>query len=85
MTATAVVWRFPLNLRSSPKLTGPPDDRAVEQTTIGQILQQRCHGLIHFGQFLTQRREVLLMGIPPFVVDRDEGYTALHKAACCKT
>ena len=51
MAAPAVPGRFPLDLRRSAELAAPPDDGAVQQAAVRQILQQRRQPLSSSGSF----------------------------------
>ena len=77
---TTVPGRFPLYFRASSKLTAPPYYRAVEQSAVGQVLQQRSHPAVHFRQLSTHGLEVLLVCIPSLVVDSDVWYTVFDEA-----
>ena len=85
MTAAAVVGWLPLDLWCSAEFARPPDDRALKQAAVGQILQQGCHGLVHLGKLLAEDGEVVLVRIPALVVDRDVGHTAFHESPSGET
>ena len=81
VTATTVPGWLPLHFRRAPELATPPDDRAVEQAALGQILQQRRHPLVQFGEHAAHGLEMLLVRIPTVVVDRHVADTFFDQPA----
>ena len=79
MAPSAVPGGFPLDLRRAAKLAAPPDDGALQQAALGQILQQRRHAFVHFRQLPAHDLEVLLVRVPALVVDRDVGHAVFDQ------
>ena len=81
MVPSAVPRRLPHDLRRAAEFAAPPDDGAVQQAALGQVLQQRRHALVHFRQLPAHGLEMLLVRVPTFVIDGDEGHAASPPAA----
>ena len=82
MTASAVPGRFPLDFGRSAKFAAPPDNGAVQQAVLRQILQQRGHAFVHFRQAPAHGLEILLVRVPAaVVVDGDVRDAALDQPA----
>ena len=48
-TSPVIAAGVAVDSRRTSELAHPEDDRVFQQTAIGQIADQRAHGLIHFG------------------------------------
>ena len=71
MSASAVPRLFPQDLRRSAEFAAPPDDGAIQQAAVGQILEQGRHSFVHFRQFPAHDLKMLFVRVPAFVVDGD--------------
>jgi hypothetical protein len=80
VAAPTVPRGLPLDLGAAAELPAPPDDRAVQQTALVEVGQQRGHGRIHLGHLALHGLEVLLVRVPAAVVDRHVGHAHFHKA-----
>src|ERR1039458_4682634 len=80
MVAAAVPGRFPHDFGCSAEFAAPPDNCAVQQAALGEILEQRRQASIHLRQFLTHYLEILAVRVPALIVDRDAPNSPLHQA-----
>ncbi len=64
--------------RRAAELAHPQDDCVAEQPARGQVFDERAHRLIHFGEFLLQARETILVQIPTAEIHLHKGHAGLN-------
>ncbi len=79
--SSAEPWRFVGDARGASELAVPSDHGLRQEAALRQVFEQRRDALILHGQLLAHRVEVVLVGVPAAVVDRNERDSRFHQPA----
>jgi hypothetical protein len=73
--------RLALISRRAAELGERHDHHVLHQAAVGQVVDQRGHHVVEFGDQFLVRLEVLAVAVPPGTGDADERHAGFNQAA----